>query len=140
MSSGFTSSNVDDGQSNGIVRDEAFVLTSQGLKVKEHVCEDGVWKIERWPPSSNAHCSAIQRDSMKHYDAKIITKKTIRGILIPFYDGLWFDFKGFPPIHHKFWFCANDLIHCVGGIGEKYYVDRPFVPSTWPMQVGTDLT
>jgi hypothetical protein len=28
MSSGFTGSNVDDGQSSGIVRDEAFVLTS----------------------------------------------------------------------------------------------------------------
>jgi hypothetical protein len=33
-SSGFISSNVDVGESNGIVRDEAFVLTFQGLKVQ----------------------------------------------------------------------------------------------------------
>jgi hypothetical protein len=33
--------------------------------------------------------------------------------------------------------CANDLTRCVGGIGRKYCVNRPLVPSTWPMQVGT---
>jgi len=29
------------------------------------------------------------------------------------------------------------LTRCVGGIGRKYCVNRPLVPSTWPMQVGT---
>ncbi len=42
-SSGFTSSNVDASKSNGIVKDEAFVLTFQGLKVQECVCGDGVY-------------------------------------------------------------------------------------------------
>ncbi len=46
-SSGFVGSNVDVGKSSGIVRDETFVLTFQGLKVQERVCRDGVWKIER---------------------------------------------------------------------------------------------
>jgi hypothetical protein len=77
---------------------------------------------------------------MKHCDARIIAKKTICGIFNPCYDGLWFDLKRFASICHKFWFCANDLIHCVGGTGRKYCVDRPLVPSTWPMQVGTNLT
>jgi hypothetical protein len=57
MSSGVTSSNVDVGESNGIVRDEAFVLTFQELKVQELVCGDGVWRIERCPPLLNIHCS-----------------------------------------------------------------------------------
>jgi hypothetical protein len=37
MSSGFASSNVDASKSNGIARDEPFVLTFQGLKVQERV-------------------------------------------------------------------------------------------------------
>jgi hypothetical protein len=43
MSNGFTSSNVDVGESSGIVRDEAFVLIFQGLKVQE--CVRG-WCVE----------------------------------------------------------------------------------------------
>jgi hypothetical protein len=42
MSSGFIGSNVGVGVSSGIVRDEPFVLTFQGLKVQKCVCEDGV--------------------------------------------------------------------------------------------------
>jgi hypothetical protein len=68
-SSGFIGSNVDVGKSSGIARDEPFVLTFQALKVQECVCRDGVWKIDKCPPSSNTHCSAIQKDSMKHCNA-----------------------------------------------------------------------
>jgi hypothetical protein len=144
MSSGFNGSNVDASEFSGIVRDEAFVLTFQGLKVQECVCGDGVWRIERCPPSLNTHCFAIQRGLMKHFDAIIIAKKTIakkiHAIPSPCYDGLWFHLQGSTPICHKFWFCEDDLIHYVGGIGRKYSVDRPLVPSTWPMQEGIDLT
>jgi hypothetical protein len=97
MSSGFVGSNVDVGKSSGIVRDEAFVFTFQGLKVQERV-----WRIERCPSSSNIHCSAIQRDSMKHCDTKIIARKPVHGIHSPCYDGLWFDLKRSAPIYHKF--------------------------------------
>jgi len=42
MSSGFASSNVDVGKSNGIVRDETFILTFQELNVQKCAREDGV--------------------------------------------------------------------------------------------------
>jgi hypothetical protein len=58
----------------------------------------------------------------------------------PCYDGLWSDLKGFAPIHHKFWFCANDLTRCVRRTRRKYFFDRPLVPSTWLVQVVTNLT
>jgi hypothetical protein len=77
---------------------------------------------------------------MKHCDTIIIARKIVRGIYSPSYDGLWSDLKGSAPIRHKLWVCVNDLTHYVGGIGRKYCIDRPFVPSTWPVQVGTDLT
>ncbi len=70
---------------------------------------------------------------------QIIAKITVRGIPNPCYNGLWYDLKGFVPICHKFWFCVFDFIHCVGGTGKKYGVDRPLVPSMWLLQVGTDL-
>ncbi len=120
-SSGFAGSNVDVGESSGIVKDEAFVLTFQGLKVQERVCGDGVWKIERCPPLSNTHCFAIQINSMKHYDTKIIARRIVRGILSPCYDGLWSYLKSFAPICHKFWFCVDDLTHCIGRIRKKCY-------------------
>jgi len=101
-SSGFARSNVDAGKSSGIVSDEAFVLTFEGLKVQECVCGDGVWRIERCPPSSNTHCSTIQRGSMKHCNARIIARKIVCGIPNPCYDGLWSNLKGFIPICHNF--------------------------------------
>ncbi len=101
MSSGFTGSNVV-GEFSGIIRNEAFVLTFQGLKVQKHVCGDGVWKIERCPPLSNTHYVTIQRNLMKHYDIRIIARKIVHGILSPRCDGLWCDLKGSAPICHKF--------------------------------------
>ncbi len=101
----------------------------QGLKVQEHVCGDGVWRIERCPPLLNNHCSIIQRDLMKHCDAVIIARRIVHGISSPCYDGLWFDLKGFAPIYYKLWFCADDLTQCVERTGRKYRVDRPLVPS-----------
>jgi hypothetical protein len=92
MSSGFIGSNVDVGESSGIVRDEAFVLTFQGLKVQKHVCEDGVWRIERCPPLLNIHGFAIQKLSMKHCNTIIIARKVVHGIPSPCYNGLWSNF------------------------------------------------
>jgi hypothetical protein len=34
---------------------------------------------------------------------------------------------------HKFWFCYDDLLHCVGGTSRKYAFDRPVLPSLWPV-------
>jgi hypothetical protein len=53
MSSGFLGLNVDVSESNGIVQDYAFVLTFHILKVQEHVCKNGVRRIEKYPPLSN---------------------------------------------------------------------------------------
>jgi hypothetical protein len=114
----------------GLLRMKHFFLLFKDSRFKS---ADGVWKIERCRPSSNIRCFTIQRNLMKHYNAIIITKIAICGIPSPCYNGLWFNLKRFTPICHKFWFCANVLTHCVGRTGRKYHVDRPFVPSMWPM-------
>jgi hypothetical protein len=53
---------------------------------------------------STHHCRifvdffAIQRYSMKNYNAKIIAKKIVCGIPNPCYDGLWSDLKRSAPM------------------------------------------
>ncbi len=66
-------------------------------------------------------------------------EKIVRGIPSLGYDGLWCDLKGSALICHKSWFCVDDLTCCVRGIGRKYCFDRPLVPSTWLMHIGTNL-
>jgi hypothetical protein len=41
---------------------------------------------------------------------------------------------------HKFWFCYDDLLHCVGGISRKYALDRLVLPSLWLVQAWKNLT
>ncbi len=41
---------------------------------------------------------------------------------------------------HKFWFCHDDLMHCVGRTSRKYALNRPTLPSLWPVQKRIDLT
>jgi hypothetical protein len=48
--------------------------------------------------------------------------------------------KGLDIIFHKFWFCADGLIRCVGDIKRKYVVDWLVVPLMRLVQVGTNLT
>jgi hypothetical protein len=33
---------------------------------------------------------------------------------------------------HKFWFCYDDLLHCVGRTNKKYALDTLILPSLWP--------
>ncbi len=41
---------------------------------------------------------------------------------------------------HKFWFCHDDLLHCVGRTRQKYALNRPTLLSLWPMQARTNLS
>jgi hypothetical protein len=41
---------------------------------------------------------------------------------------------------HKFWFCHDDLMRCVGGTSRKYALNRPALLSLCLVQEGTDLT
>ena len=41
---------------------------------------------------------------------------------------------------YKFWFCPDDIKHCVSGSKNKYVLDWPIVPNTWPVKIGTKLS
>jgi hypothetical protein len=41
---------------------------------------------------------------------------------------------------NKFCFCHDDLNKCVGRTSKKYALDKPTLPSLWPMQARTNFT
>jgi hypothetical protein len=91
-----------------------LIITHNGVEVLKCLCGDGIWRTKHCPPKLNTHYSTLQED-IKHYcEAKFISKQINHGILDPCYVGYWFVTKGVSIELHKFWFCHDDFIHCVG--------------------------
>jgi hypothetical protein len=113
-------------QSKGVI---SAIVTHQRFKVLDNECGDGIWRIEPCPVQSNMQCSVMQKGTKHFCEAKIISKISIYGIPAACYDGLWCVAKKSPIVRHKFWFCTDDLILCVGFHSRKCAVDRPIIPS-----------
>jgi len=93
------------------------------------VCESpyghGVWCIERCSP--NLKLNVLQKNIDHYCKAKFISMKKTTSMFmfhVMMVGGL-ISFGGGPCKFHKFYFCCDDLNHCVGGLGRKYVVDRP---------------
>jgi hypothetical protein len=83
----------------------------------------------------HVQCFTLQK-STKHFCAtRIITKPTSINVHAQTYLGLWFQFLDAPLKLHKFWLCANDINHYVGGTKRKYALDIPIVSKIWPIKV-----
>jgi hypothetical protein len=117
-----------------------LIITHNGAEVLECLYGDGIWQIECCSLKLSSHCSMLQKD-IKHYcKAKIISKQIDYGIHVPCYVGYWSPAQGVSIELHKFWFCHDDLMHCVGRTSSKYALNRPTLPSLWLMQERIDLT
>jgi hypothetical protein len=82
---------------------------------------------------------ALQKDIQQYFKAKIISKQIGHGIHVLCYVGYWFITKGVSIELHKFWFCHDDLLRCMGRTSMKYAFDGPVLPSLWPVQTWTNL-
>jgi hypothetical protein len=40
----------------------------------------------------------------------------------------------------EFFFCNDDIEHCVKGTKRKWVQSRPGIPSIWPVKIGTNLS
>jgi hypothetical protein len=58
----------------------------------------------------------------------------------PTYKGLMKEFCSPNNVEYEFWFCPNDIKCCVNGIKNKYVLDWPIIPNTWPVKIGTNLS
>ena len=43
-------------------------------------------------------------------------------------------------MEYEFWFCPNDIKHCVNGSKKKYMLDWPIIFNTWHVKIGTNLS
>jgi hypothetical protein len=116
---------------------EKFVANQieEDVEVLEAPCRDGVWHIERCPPTLHVQCFALQK-STKHSCATWIITKTISiGVHASIYSRLWSWFPGAPLKSHKLWFYAYDMNRCVGNTKCKYALDRSIAPKIWLIKV-----
>ena len=58
----------------------------------------------------------------------------------PTYKGLRMEFRSPNNVKYEFWFYPDDIKRCVSGNKTKYVLDRPIVPNTWPVKIGTNLS
>ncbi len=121
----------------------ALILLScnhNGVEVLECLYGDNISWIQHCPPKSNNHCSTLQKDIKHYYKCIIISKQIDRGIPALCYVGYWYTTKRVSIELHKFWFCHDDLMRCVGGTNMKWTFDRLALPSLWHVQLGINLT
>ncbi len=64
---------------------------------------------------------------LKWYQSSGLEYNLMKHIPSPCYDGLWCHFKGSTPTYNKFWFCVDDLTHCVGDTRKTYITNRSIV-------------
>ncbi len=114
-----------------------LVITHNGVKVLECLCGTNIWRIECCPPKSSSCCLTLQKDAKHYY--KIISKQTYCDIRAPCYVGYYFTSNGVSIELHKFWFCHDDLLRCVGGTSRKYALDRQVLPSLSHVQAKTNF-
>jgi hypothetical protein len=92
------------------------------------------------PQSQIIIVQRFKKDIKHYYKAIIISKQTNHGIPTLCYVGYWSAAKGVSIEPHKFWFCHDDLLRCVGRTSKKYALNRLALPSLWHEQSGTNFT
>ena len=77
-----------------------------------------------------------------HTNAKCDTRvaKGSHSTPAPTYFGKKKDYHTKKLVEVDFWFCADDIKHCVSGNKKAWVLDWPTVPPTWPVKLGTNLT
>ena len=80
----------------------------------------------------------------KKYTAQIVLHG--KSTPVPTYSGLWRNVKFNREKHMQFFFCSDDIERCVKGSRRKWVIpysdtlERPPIPTIWPVKIGTNLT
>jgi hypothetical protein len=96
------------------------------------------WHIARISHRSSCKCHAQQRIT----DVKCTTliAKGSKGTHVPTYRRRKTQYSGSKVIVTDFWFCLDDIEHCVKGTKRLWVLDWPQVPNVWLVLSGTNLT
>jgi hypothetical protein len=101
-------------------------------------CDMLQWHIVRISHRSNCKCYTQQAATNFKSIARI--SKGSKGTAAPTYRGRNTQYGGTKVIVSDFWFCPNDIEHCVKGSKRSWVLNWPQVPDVWPVLSGTNLT
>jgi hypothetical protein len=104
----------------------------------ESDCDMSQWHIARISYRSSCECHAQQRGTDVKYTTPIA--KGSKGTPAPTYRGRKTQYGGSKVIVTDFWFCPDDIEHCVKATKCSWVLDWPQVPDVWPVLSGTNLT
>ena len=106
--------------------------------IHETSCKETEWHIARLPKTSRKAYFAQQAITKKKCEAKIFQGN--KSIAAPTYTGVMQNAHKKRPKTLEFFFCNDDMEHCVKGTKRKWVQSRPDIPSIWPVKIGTNLS
>ena len=104
----------------------------------ESNCDMSQWHIIRISHRSSCKCHAQQVVTNVKCNARIT--KGSKGTPTPIYRGRRTKYGGNKEIVTNFWFCLDDIEHCVKGSKCSWILDWPQILDVWPVLSGTNLT
>ena len=95
--------------------------------IQETDCDDQAWHISRLPKSSAKACFAQQAVTKKKCTARIVRNNVATAA--PTYTGLMVNYKKNHNDVMQFFFCNDDIEHCVKGTKRKWVISMPEIPA-----------
>jgi hypothetical protein len=104
----------------------------------EFDCDMSQWHFARISHTSSCKCHAQQGAIDAKCTARIA--KGSKATAAPTYRGRRTQYGGSKVIVTDFWFCPDDIEHCVKSSKRSWILDWPQVHDVWPVLSGTSLT
>jgi hypothetical protein len=112
--------------------------TTHVTAIHETACKESEWHIARQPKTLAKAYFAQQAITKKNCKAKIVQGNTATAA--PTYTGIMEHHQKKMDKVMEFFFCNDDIEHCVKGTKQRWVKSRPDVPNVWPVKIGTNLS
>ena len=102
------------------------------------MCDETLWHIARLPKTSGKACFALQAITKKKCTAQIVQNNIPTAA--PTYTGMMVNYRKNQNERMQFYFCNDDIEHCVKGTRRKWVLLVPAILTIWPVKVDTKLS
>jgi hypothetical protein len=112
--------------------------TTHVTAIHKTACKEIEWHISRLLKTSAKAYFAHQAITKKNCKAKIVQGNTATAA--PTYTGVMEHYQKKTDKVIEFFFCNNDIEHCVKGTKRRWMKSKPDVPNVWHVKIGTNLS
>jgi hypothetical protein len=113
-------------------------MTTHVTAIHKPACKETEWHIARLPKTSAKSCFVQQAITKKNCKAKIVQGNTATAAST--YTGVMEHHQKKTDKVMEFFFCNDDIEHCIKGTKRRWVKSRPIVPNVWPVKIGTNLS